>query len=112
MGRPTISDKLGAIGDIQLVIDREGLGSDDLCVVAGDNLFSQPLEGFAEFAKNHAATLATYDVGDLEAIKKYNNLTLERERADSGIRREAGEPNGDDHRNRAVLLRGVDGADV
>jgi glucose-1-phosphate thymidylyltransferase len=71
------TDKLGAIGDIQLVVNQEKLAEDDLLVVAGDNLFSQSLEGFASFAKKHAATLATYDVGDLEAIKKYNNLTLD-----------------------------------
>ena len=73
------TDKLGAIGDIHLVVNQEKLDSDDLIVVAGDNLFSEPLEGFAAFAKDHAAVLATYDVKDLEAIKKYNNLTLDEE---------------------------------
>lgn len=72
-------DKLGAIGDIRLVVNQEGLEKDDLIVVAGDNLFSESLEGFAAFAKGKAATLATYDVGDLEAIKKYNSLTLDGE---------------------------------
>jgi glucose-1-phosphate thymidylyltransferase len=48
-------------------------------VVAGDNLFSESLESFAEEARRHEATLATYDVGDLEAIKKYNNLTLDKD---------------------------------
>jgi glucose-1-phosphate thymidylyltransferase len=70
-------DKLGAIGDIHLVINREQLAQDDLLVVAGDNLFSEPLGDFTAFARTTAATLATYDVGDLEAIKKYNNLTLD-----------------------------------
>ena len=73
------TDKLGAIGDIHLVVNQEKLESDDLMVVAGDNLFSESLEDFAAFAKGHPATLATYDVGDLEAIKKYNNLTLDEE---------------------------------
>jgi glucose-1-phosphate thymidylyltransferase len=73
------SDKLGAIGDIQHVIQTEGLGGEDLIVVAGDNLFSQSLEGFAQAARGSAATLAVYDVGDLEAIKKYNNITVDAE---------------------------------
>ena len=73
------ADKLGAIGDIHLVVNREHLADDDLLVVAGDNLFSEPLGDFAAFARNTAATLGTYDVGDLEAIKKYNNLTLDEE---------------------------------
>ncbi len=67
-------DKLGAIGDINLVVARENLAQSDLIVVAGDNLFSEPLAEFAEQAKKSKATIATYDVGDLEAIKKYNNI--------------------------------------
>src|SRR3712207_2920050 len=73
------SDKLGAIGDINLVLSRENLASDDLVVVAGDNLFSEPLTEFARSAQGSEATLATYDVGDLEAIKKYSAITLDDE---------------------------------
>lgn len=68
------SNKLGAIGDIQLVVSRENLAGQPLTVVAGDNLFSESLEGFAAVARNHDATIATYDVKDLDAIKKYNNI--------------------------------------
>lgn len=71
------SDKLGAIGDIGLVLMRENLASDDLIVVAGDNLFSEPLTEFVAHARGSEATLATYDVGDLEAIKKYSAITLD-----------------------------------
>ena len=70
------ADKLGAIGDIGLVVNQEGLAKDSLLVVAGDNLFSEPLADFAEHTEGREAVLATYDVGSLEAIKKYNNLTL------------------------------------
>ncbi|MEY2558136.1 MAG: glucose-phosphate thymidylyltransferase [Verrucomicrobiota bacterium] len=71
------SDKLGAIGDITLVITREDLANDDLIVVGGDNLFSESLEGFVRAARGSEATLATYDVGDLEAIKKYSSITTD-----------------------------------
>ncbi|MEP6956391.1 MAG: nucleotidyltransferase family protein [Chthoniobacterales bacterium] len=71
------SDKLGAIGDINLVIEREKLECDDLIVVAGDNLFSEPLTDFAAQMRGSEATLATYDVGDLEAIKKYSAITMD-----------------------------------
>jgi glucose-1-phosphate thymidylyltransferase len=71
------SDKLGAIGDICLVVTRHDLAKDDLIVVAGDNLFSEPLDDFVRFAKTSVATLATYDVGDLEAIKKYSSITTD-----------------------------------
>ena len=71
------SDKLGAIGDITLVVNRHELAKDDLIVVAGDNLFSEPLADFARAAKNAEAMLATYDVGDLEAMKKYASITTD-----------------------------------
>ena len=70
------SNKLGAIGDINVVLVREDLANDDLIVVAGDNLFSEPLTDFAAHARGSEATLATYDVGDLEAIKKYSAITV------------------------------------
>jgi len=73
------SDKLGAIGDITLVVNRHELAKDDLIVVAGDNLFSEPLADFARAAKNAEAMLATYDVGDLEAMKKYASITTDAE---------------------------------
>ncbi len=73
------SNKLGAIGDLHLVLTRENI-HDDLVVVAGDNLFSQPLSEFGDFclAKN-TPVLGLYDVGDLEQIKKYNALSLDAE---------------------------------
>ena len=74
------SDKLGAIGDINFVLSREtAAANDDLIVVAGDNLFSEPLTEFVAHARSSEATLATYDVGDLEAIKKYSAITLNEE---------------------------------
>jgi glucose-1-phosphate thymidylyltransferase len=73
------SDKLGAIGDICLVVTREELTRSDLIVVAGDNLFSESLTEFAVAAKASEAMLATYDVGDLEAIKKYSSITTDSE---------------------------------
>ena len=76
-GSRSDADKLGAIGDIRLVITREELTNEPLIVVAGDNLFSEPLANFAAEAKGSAATLATYDVGDLEAIKKYSSITTD-----------------------------------
>jgi glucose-1-phosphate thymidylyltransferase len=86
------SDKLGAIGDINLVLVRENLASDDLIVVAGDNLFSEPLTEFAEHARGSEATLATYDVGDLEAIKKYSAITLDAEGVITSFEEKPAEP--------------------
>jgi glucose-1-phosphate thymidylyltransferase len=70
------TNKLGAIGDLHLVLQREKV-DDDIIVVAGDNLFNEQLTGFGEFAlKKNAPVLAVYDVGDLEQIKKYNSINV------------------------------------
>lgn len=76
-GSTSDADKLGAIGDMHFVVKKENLSGSDLLVVAGDNLFSQPVDQFAAHACKFPATLALYDVGDLEAIKKYNNVTTD-----------------------------------
>jgi glucose-1-phosphate thymidylyltransferase len=71
------TNKLGAIGDLHLVLSREKV-DDDIIVVAGDNLFSQSLEDFGKFAREkNAPVLAVYDVGNLEEIKKYNSITID-----------------------------------
>jgi len=76
------SNKLGAIGDMHLVITQEKI-VDDLIVVAGDNLFSQSVEAFGKFCRQkNAPVLAVYDVGNLEEIKKYNSISID---ADSKI---------------------------
>jgi glucose-1-phosphate thymidylyltransferase len=71
--------KLGAIGDLDLTIRASAI-NDDLLVLAGDNLFSESLAPFAEFglAKDSPA-LGVYDVGDLEAIKRYSTIELDDE---------------------------------
>src|SRR6478736_1544283 len=43
------TNKLGAIGDLHLVISREKI-DDDIIVVVGDNLFRQSLQNFIKFA--------------------------------------------------------------
>jgi glucose-1-phosphate thymidylyltransferase len=71
------SNKLGAIGDINMVLEKENV-NDDLIVVAGDNLFSETVEDFGKFAREKKApVLAVYDVGSLEQIKKYNSISID-----------------------------------
>jgi glucose-1-phosphate thymidylyltransferase len=76
-GSTSDDDKLGAIGDINLVLTREELAGDDLLVIAGDNLFEQPLSEFVNAAQNSLATVAVHNVGDLEAMKKYGTVTID-----------------------------------
>ncbi len=71
------SNKLGAIGDMHLVITKHQI-DDDVIVVGGDNLFSSDLAAFGDYCqqKNSPVT-AVYDVGDLEEIKKYNAIEID-----------------------------------
>ncbi len=74
-GSTSDADKLGAIGDIFFALEERNLYSEDILVVAGDNLFSKSLANFADFAREHPATIGVYDVRSLEEAKKYNQLT-------------------------------------
>ncbi len=78
-GSTSDDDKLGAIGDINLVLTREHLAASDLLIIAGDNLFSEPLTRFVQFAKQTEATVGVFDVGDLETIKKYGMVKVDAE---------------------------------
>jgi glucose-1-phosphate thymidylyltransferase len=78
----TTSDetKLGAIGDLELVIREEG-SDDDLLVSAGDSVFSDPrLDEFARFATERAApVLGVREVDDAEALRRYSVVAVDDE---------------------------------
>jgi len=70
-------NRLGAIGDINLVLKQAQI-EDDVIVVAGDNLFSHSLEQFGQFCSScRGPVLAVYDVGNLEEIRKYNAIEID-----------------------------------
>jgi glucose-1-phosphate thymidylyltransferase len=73
------SNKLGAIGDLHLVLTKEKI-DDDLIVVAGDNLFSEKLGEFGKYClQKNAPVLGLYDVGSLEQAKKYGVVSVDAE---------------------------------
>ena len=78
-GTTSEDDRLGAIGDIRFVIERAGVGSDDLLVVAGDNLFDYSIADYVHWwrGKGEASAVALYDVGDVELVKKYSAVELD-----------------------------------
>ena len=79
-GSTSDADKLGAIGDMNLVIQRYSLDQADLVVVAGDNLFSQSLEGFGHFCRKLSGpAIGVYDVGSLDEAKKYGVVAVDGE---------------------------------
>jgi glucose-1-phosphate thymidylyltransferase len=75
-GTTSDADKLGAVGDIRLVIDRNQI-DDDLLVVAGDNLFDFRLQKFVDFFQAHGSSVGLYDTGDLEIMKQYAVVELD-----------------------------------
>lgn len=75
-GTTSEETKLGAVGDLGLLI-RQGL-ADDVIVVAGDNLFSESLEGFGRFGRERgAAAIGVYDVGALEPMPGLSVVELD-----------------------------------
>jgi len=76
-GTTSDEDKLGAIGDLDLVV-RTLPGEEDLLVAAGDSLFTERLDGFVRFAREReAAAIAVYDVGDLEAMGRLSAVEVD-----------------------------------
>jgi glucose-1-phosphate thymidylyltransferase len=81
-GSTSDADKLGAIGDINLVVNRAGLANSDLIVVAGDNLFSESLQDFGRFCQEkNQPVLGVYDVGSIDEAKKYGVIAVD----DAGV---------------------------
>jgi glucose-1-phosphate thymidylyltransferase len=73
------TNKLGAIGDIHFVLQTQNV-DDDVIVVAGDNLFSDRLDGFGRFCREKKApVLALYDTRNLSEVRKYNAISLDGE---------------------------------
>jgi glucose-1-phosphate thymidylyltransferase len=76
-GTSTNEDRLGAIGDMQFVIQRAGI-DDDLLVIAGDNLFEFDLSEFVGYwrTKGTASAIAVRDVGTRELAQRYGIVDL------------------------------------
>jgi glucose-1-phosphate thymidylyltransferase len=76
-GTTSNDDRLGAIGDIQFVVDRAG-ADDDWLVIAGDNLFDFQLSDLVSFwrAKGVASAVAVRDVGSLDLARQYGIVAL------------------------------------
>lgn len=73
-------EKLGVVGALAQLVDREGI-TDDLLVIAGDNLFSFKIASFLDFFENRGGPcLAAYDVGSIELAKHYGVVELEDDR--------------------------------
>jgi glucose-1-phosphate thymidylyltransferase len=73
-------EKFGVVGALAQLYEREDL-SDDLFVIAGDNLIGFELSDFLDFfEEKDAPVLAAYDVGSLERAKSYGLVELDGDR--------------------------------
>lgn len=70
-------DKLGAVGALGFLLKEKGI-SDDLIVVAGDNLFDFDMKKFVDMHAGGFPVVALYDMEDKDKIKeKYGVVVLD-----------------------------------
>ncbi len=72
-------NRVGAIGDIALVI-KEAEICDDLLVIAGDNLFDFSISPFIRFALQKGISAGLYYVEDMELVKKYSAVEIDEQK--------------------------------
>ncbi|RLD18420.1 MAG: nucleotidyltransferase family protein [Caldiserica bacterium] len=77
-GTKTNETRLGAVGDMQFVIEKTNL-NDNLLVIAGDNLFEFDLNDFIEYAKSKGVTIAARFIENLEDMKRYGEVEVDSE---------------------------------
>jgi dTDP-glucose pyrophosphorylase len=100
-------NKLGAIGDINLVLTRENAVGSDLLVIAGDNLFRESLAGFVDYAKKTQATVGVHRVDDREAIKKYGVVTVDADGVITHLKKSRRTQRAIWQRSHCIFIRGV-----
>jgi glucose-1-phosphate thymidylyltransferase len=93
----TTSDetKLGAIGDLELVVRQEGI-DDDLLVAAGDSIFDEPRLGelVALGRDRGAPVIAVREVDDPEQLRSYSVLATDDEGRIVSFQEKPEEPRG------------------
>ena len=77
-GTRTPEERLGAIGDILFVLERES-GPSDWVVAGSDNLFDQDVTDFVDTARHRMPDVSVgfYDIRDLQAASKYGVAALD-----------------------------------
>lgn len=76
-GTTSNENRLGAIGDIQYVLEQTKL-DDDLMILAGDNLFDFELVDLQEFFQSKDADVITaYEVHDMDLLRRVGVIELD-----------------------------------
>ncbi len=75
------NEKIGVIGALAQLFEREGIRDDDLLVIGGDNLFSFNIGEFIDFFEHRGdPCLAAYDVGSRSDASAYGLVALDGDR--------------------------------
>lgn len=73
----TNEERLGAIGDINLVLKKES-PADDILIMAGDNLFEFDIADFVDFASQKKRfSVALFDVKDTKMAQRYGIVSVD-----------------------------------
>ena len=77
-GTNSPEERLGSVGDIRFVWQKEG-SLQDWLIVGGDNLFDGDLPHFVDFAvsKSPAVSIGVYDIKDISAATKFGVLAID-----------------------------------
>jgi glucose-1-phosphate thymidylyltransferase len=77
-GTASNDDRLGAIGDLVLALDRGRLWSDDLLVIAADNLFEFSLRDYVDFwLERDGSAIAVHRLADPSLASLYGVVELD-----------------------------------
>jgi glucose-1-phosphate thymidylyltransferase len=78
-GTNTPEERLGSVGDIRFVWQKE-TSLEDWLVIGGDNLFDQDMAVFMNYAigKTPAMTIGAFDIKDIAAATKFGVLGLDK----------------------------------
>jgi len=76
-GTTANENRLGAIADLQYVVEKAGI-DDDIMVLAGDNLFDFELYDFVEFYRRKGADCITvHEINDIERLRRSGVINVD-----------------------------------
>lgn len=96
-GTHSNEDRLGALGDIQFVVERASLAEDDLLVIAADNLFDFSLREYIDFwrAKGDGSAIAVHKLADPSLASLYGVVELDQSDRLIGLEEKPEQPRSD-----------------
>ncbi len=89
----TNENRLGAIGDIEFVIEKAKI-DDDLLIIAGDNLFTFKLRDFVDFQKTKGTSAICVREEDNETLKRLGVVETDSDMKVVGFEEKPAEPKG------------------